>query len=70
MTLRALNRTTQKEAACSSTQFGVVNFQPKAPKDKDKNEKGNVGHVDQNQEKGDKFGDVSGGADTKVKAKG
>lgn len=41
MTLRALNRTTAKEAAYSSTQFGAINYLPVAPKDKDKN-KGNA----------------------------
>ena len=70
MTLRALSRTTGRKAHYSSTQFGAVNIQPKAPKDKNKNDKGPAAIADKYQEKGDKYGDGSGGADSKAKGNG
>ena len=70
MTLRALNRTTGRETLYSPTQFGAVKFQPKAPTNKHKNEKGHAAFADKNQEKGGKYGDGSSGADRKAKGKG
>ena len=64
MALRALNRTTKREAHYATTQFSEIHYLPKAPKDAPGNKTTALALT-----QGNHFADGSGGAEPKGKSR-